>query len=568
MVGGNAFLKTGSKSGAMKLRIRVFTAGLTMALLLGLTATTRAQDAAVDLELVPHPELGGLKPDVRAKLEPSVEYFRQQRLRLDGRKLGLAYGRLGMNYLAQEQQEAAGACFRNAAALDPGNSRWPYLLAVHYEESGRLDDAASNYQTALEFDFAYTPTLLRLGRVMLELGLIDDAETSFQVAYGRNNKDAAALAGLGQVAFERQEYAAAIELFEAALVEQPQASQLNYRIGLAYRALDERDKARQALDKAGEQIPRINDPLMSFVMSHARGAQVYLAMAEQAQKTGNVAEAINLYTLATSINPSDTESLLQLGQLQGATGDLNAAGATFSQILVVDKDNAAGNYYLGTILEQNGEEAGAQGYYRKALETSPELVEPRLLLANSLMRQKNYQEAGEHYARVVSQLPENVEVMYLLGMAWLAADQCQWAHPVLLRAASRAPGDGQVLNALARAYAICSDATDEQRQQSLQTARAIYEREPGVQSAETLAMASAANGNYDDAVDFQAQAMFEVLKQEAQEPLEWMRETMARYQEGQPAVQAWPSDAPVFRPERLQPTVSTTNPTHDGPPPG
>lgn len=528
-----------------------------MCLLLGLTAAVTAQEPAVDLELVPHPELDGLKPEVRERLEPAVAHFRQQRLRLDGRRLGLAYGRLGMNYLAQEQQAAAGACFRNAAALDPGNGRWPYLLAVHYEETGRFEDAAAAYLNALEIDFTYTPTLLRLGRVLLELGQIDDAETQFRIAYSRDENDAAALAGLGQVAFERQEYAEAIKLFEAALAAQPAATQLHYRIGLAYRALGERDKAREALDQAGERIPRIEDPLTAFVMSHARGAKTYLAMAAQAQQTGNTAEAIQLYSLATSIDPGNTEALLQLGQLQGAVGNLDAAAAAFAQVLTQDEANPAGNYYLGTILEQMGQESDAESYYRAALKANEELVEPRLLLANSLMRRMRYAEAGDHYARVASQLPDNVEVMYLLGMAWIAAGECQWAHPVLLRALRRAPGDGQVLRALARAYATCPDATDEQRQQSLQTAQSIYEREPGVESAETLAMASAAAGNFDDAVDFQAQAMFELLKQEDQDPLEWMRENMARYQAGQPAVAAWPDNASVFRPARLRSASSS-----------
>jgi tetratricopeptide (TPR) repeat protein len=539
---------------------RIIAAGLGLCVLLGMPLVLHAQEAAAELELVPHPELSGLKPEVRARLEPSVEYFRRQRVRADGRQLGLAYGRLGMSYLAQEQQAAAGACFRNAAALDPGNSRWPYLLGVHYEENGQLEEAAASYETALRLDFAYTPTLLRGGRVLLKLGRVDEAETQFMLAYERNKQDAAALAGLGQVAFERNQYEQAIDLYEAALAAQPEASQLHYRIGLAYRALGERDKAAASLERAGERIPSIDDPLLAFVMSHARGSQVYKVMAAQALQAGNVAEAIQLFGLATSIDPGDTESLSQMGQLQGASGDLTGAATTFARILALDANDPAANFYLGTILEQLGRETDAEAHYRKALEANPALVEPRLLLGNTLMRQGRYTEAGDHYARVVSQLPEDVEAMHLLGHAWLAADQCQWAHPVLRRALSRAPGDAQLADALARAYAICPDATEEQRRQALQMAQAIYEKEPGVQSAETLAMTSAANGAYADAVDFQAQAIFELLKQEDQGRLDWMRGNMERYQAGQPAQSAWPEGADVYRPARLSPPPPTDGP--------
>jgi hypothetical protein len=136
-------------------------------------------------------------------------------------------------------------------------------------------------------------------------------------------------------------------------------------------------------------------------------------------------------------------------------------------------------------------------------------------------------------------------------MAWLAADECQWAHPVLLRAFQLAPGDGATLTALARAYSTCDEATDEQRAQALETTRAMYDRDPTQQTAETLAMASAANGLFEEAVDFQAQAIFEALKQNEKSVLPWMQSNLERYKAGQPAEDPWSLDAQVYRPRSL-----------------
>ena len=91
----------------------------------------------------------------------------------------------------------------------------------------------------------------------------------------------------------------------------------------------------------------------------------------------------------------------------------------------------------------------------------------------------------------------------------------------------------------------------EQRQQALTAATAMYEREPDGDSAETLAMAAAANGHFQDAVDLQAQAMFEALRIGDQNQLAWLRENMTRYEAGQPANAAWPQTAEVFRPRSL-----------------
>jgi tetratricopeptide (TPR) repeat protein len=142
-------------------------------------------------------------------------------------------------------------------------------------------------------------------------------------------------------------------------------------------------------------------------------------------------------------------------------------------------------------------------------------------------------------------------VQYLLGLAWLAGGHCDWARQVLERALAMNPGDGQVMTALARAYSTCTDATDEQRKQALDAATAMYERSPDGATAETLAMASAANGRFEDAVDLQAQAMFEALKRGDEGEMAWLRGNMARYEAGQSASAAWPSDAEVYRPRSL-----------------
>jgi len=531
---------------------RLIKAGSVVALLLVAGAASgQAAQGTAELELVPHPDLSQLKPEVRALLEPAVDYFRQQRAMLEGRQLGLAYGRMGINYLAHEQQEAAAACLRNAALLDPENSRWPYLLAVHYEETGFLDKAVDSYRAALILDRTYLPGYIRLGRVLLELNRLKEAEAAFQVVLNVVPDDAAALAGEGRVAFERGEYETAVGLFQRALAKDPEASALHYRLGLTYRALGDADKARAELDKAGERIPTTEDPLLAYVQAHARGAAHYLEAAAQAEAAGQPEVAIKFYDIATSIDPTNAEALLKLAELQGAAGQMDGAFVTFGRLLSIDPDNARANYFVGTILEQRGQEAEARKYYEKALQTEPQLVEPRMLLANAQMRAGEYAQAGDNYAQIAHQLPGSVEVMYLLGVAWLAAGECQWADPVLLRAIKMAPEDRQIATALARAYSTCPQATEDQKKQALTVARAMYDQHPDMDSCETLAMAAAANGQFEEAVDAQTQAIFEALKTETRDRLPWMQDNMKRYQDGQVAQAPWSVDAEVYRPRAL-----------------
>ncbi len=522
-------------------------------ILLAAVGQAQEQTALPDLELVPHPDMSALDPEVRGRLEPAFEFFRDQRTRLEREELGLAYGRMGINYLANDQQAAAGACFRNAMALDANNLRWPYLLGIHYQQENEPERAIESFSHTLDLAFTFTPALVRRSRIQLQLGRLDEATAGFAVALKRNPKDVAALTGFGDVLLQQLDYQGAAEAYERASGLDPEANYINGQLAAAYRGLGETGKADTEAARAGDRRPRVEDPLMAFVYSHTLGADHYLETAVKATEYNSPQAAIKLYEIATSIRPGDVEALVAMGELKAATGDPQGAMTAFGRALSIEPGNAKANYFVGTLYERAGDDAEAESHYRKALETEPQLVEPRLLLGNSLMRRKEFSEAGEHYGQIAHVLPKDPEVMYLLGMAWLASGDCQWAHPVLARGASINPRDKQVLVALARAYAVCADATEEQLRQALETATVIYTREPGRLTAETLAMVSAANGKFDDAVDFQAQAMFEALKAERGADTGWMQSNMKRYQDKERAQEAWSVDADVYQPRRLQP---------------
>jgi tetratricopeptide (TPR) repeat protein len=524
--------------------------------LLALSSARAQEESAPSLELVPHPELSTLKPEIRDRLGPAVDYFRGQRGRLEGRQLGLAYGRMGMNYQAWEQQDAAAACYRNAMALDPQNPRWPYLYAVYAEETGDLEGAIANYRKALSIQPTYTAAYARIGRVFLDAGMLREAEAAFEVVLNQSPDAAAGLAGMGEVAAGNGDFERAVGLYRRALEKQPEATQVHYQLGLAYRELGRRDEARAELDKAGQRVPTIDDPLLAFVQALTQGASGYLEDARKAVQVGRPDVALRFYELATSIEPDNTEALVEMGKLQAGMGDTDDALLTFARVLSQQPERPDAAFLVGMIMEQKGQQPEADRYYARALETRPELVQPRMLLANSLMRQGEFSEASEHYSQIIRQLPEETEVQYLLGLAWLADGECELAQQSLLRALKLSKGDGDILVALARAYSTCPAATAEQRQQALDAAEARYGDSPGLAEAETLAMACAANGRFEDAVDFQTQAIFEALKQGDTSRAQWHKTNLALYENQQAATVPFPLSDPVYRPRPLAPSVS------------
>jgi len=522
--------------------------------------SAQQEDNLPDLKLVPHPDLAQLDPEVSRRLQPAVDFFRDQRMNMEGVSLGLAYGRMGVNYLANGQQAAAGACFHNAMALDTTNPRWPYLLGIHYEQTGDPKAAEASFRQALDLAFSFTPALIHLSQMRLLLNNAEEAETGFFIAVRRNPDDPAALAGLGQALFLQGKYAEALDELQKALAIDPEANAIHGQLAAVYRAMGENSKAASEEAKAGDRKPRIDDPLMAFVRSHTGDFDRYMAAAAQAREHNSPDAAIQGYELAASIQPGNIGALMNLGEMNAAMGRLDPAMIAFSRVLAIEPGNARANYFTGMLFEQTGYDTEAEVAYRKALETEPQLVEPRLLLANILMRRKAFTEAGENYGQIAHVLPKNAEVVYLLGLAWLASGDCQWAHPVLARGMSLSPGDAQMVVAATRAISICDDTSDEQKIQALETATGLYLKNPSMLNAETLAMASAANGKFTAAVDFQAQAIFEALKTGNDADLAWMKANMGLYQEGKTAQQAWSPDADVFKPRRVQGPPSAVTP--------
>ena len=70
----------------------------------------------------------------------------------------------------------------------------------------------------------------------------------------------------------------------------------------------------------------------------------------------------------------------------------------------------------------------------------------------------------------------------------------------------------------------------------------------GVEMAVTLAMALAANGEFAEAVEYQAEAMFEAIREQDTARKDILYGDMQRYQQKKRALKTWPDGAEIFLP--------------------
>jgi tetratricopeptide (TPR) repeat protein len=154
-----------------------------------------------------------------------------------------------------------------------------------------------------------------------------------------------------------------------------------------------------------------------------------------------VREAIETARKEVKENPRSAEAWGQLGLVLRAHGYEDEADVCFGHAQRFDPDNPRWPYLKGVRLVFRDPEA-ALPFLRQAVDLcdrrDPTNTSPRLLLAETLLKQGRTEEAGEHFRRVLDQQPENPRALFDLGV--LAQSRHQWKASIgFLKRAATSP---------------------------------------------------------------------------------------------------------------------------------
>ncbi len=505
-----------------------------------------------DLLPVPFPDLGVFEKGVRESLAKAQAAVSAQTAADDPLQRAIEYGRLGMLYQAYDMPEQAEPCYLNALQLDPQHYQWPYLLAYQYQLNGRLDKAAEFYRRTLAIEPDNLPALLHLGQALNKLDLSDQAEQVFNKALALSPGQGAALEGLSEIAYRRQDYATTIRLLEQALAREPGADRLNYQLGMAYRRQGDLDKARLHLEQRGKGSPSIPDPVVAALNALLQTSQVFIKDGLAAYEAGDYVQAASDYARALDSDPADRQTRLALAWALELSGDDAGASRELEIVLAQSPGEPKAHYLKGALLaEANALEPAAE-HLRIAVDAEPEAVSPRLILATVLMNLGAYPEAAEHYAVLATRQTDDEVLLYRLGMARLAAGGCADAIAPLEEALRRRAGSLTLMQSLLRAYALCPDAEGADADTALVQSQRLFNGSRRWDTAETLAMALAANRRYAEAQALQDEVIRQArLTQQTELVIDGLLHNLRRYSEQRLADQAWPPGDAVFKPPMI-----------------
>ncbi len=501
----------------------------------------------------PWPDLTGVEPEVRDHLTTTrADLETALRVGAAPEQLGPAHGRAGMVYHAYSLRLAALAAYEVAERCAPTDPRWPYLRGHVLRTGPRMPDAVSAFQRAVDLD----PTLLTgwvaLGDALLELDRQPDARTAYHRALALDSDCAAAHGGIGRLLLEETQYELAVRSLEEALRIAPQASALRYPLGLAYRGLGNSERALEEMGRRGMLMAQPVDSLLQEVRELPAGWRVHLRRGTSFFQEGRYPDALVEFERASVAAPEVATVRLNLGSVLVKLDRRADALPHFEAAAQFDPDTSLPWFNLGVLAAGRGEDRLAVRYYARATDADAGLIDAHFNRANALRRLGEFQTAAQAYRAVLDREPGRTSArlgealsLVRIGEPGSAIERLELAHGI--DSAHRG-----VRNALARLHATSGDAGSAVR--AVELARVLVEEESSLEHVETAAMAYAAIGRFDVALDLQRKAIEAARTAGRSDLLPALESTLGSYERGDPPIVPWPPDSPVLSPPPLSGT--------------
>lgn len=483
------------------------------------------------LQPLPAPSLEGLEPEVAAQL-------RDARALVDALKapaeLAEAYGELGRLYQIYNLADAAAASYANAALLAPKDFRWHYYAGYLAQAMGRPADAEASYKKALELQPGFLPGWIHLAELLVAGNQLDPAERILKEVVASDPGNAAARAGLGEIALSRRQFREAAEHLEAALAAAPEADRLHHPLALAYRGLGDMDKARDHLAKAGRVGVRPTDPLIDELEQLRKGEMAHLLRGRVAFRVGRWADAAAEFRKAVEAQPGSVPARINLGAALVQTGDRKGAVTQFQEALKLAPDNGTAHYNLALLLAQDGYDAEALEHLEEAVRLEPRDGAAHLELAQLLERTGKPATALIHYEKAAGLLPQDERAWMGEANLLVGSQRYREALDVLESAMGNLPSSGRIVHALARLLAAAPDPSLRDGKRALDLALQVHAARGTATHIETVALALAESGRCDEAAEWQGKAVEAARQEGPPERVPPMEKELVRYKAGAP----------------------------------
>lgn len=524
-----------------------------------------ASEPADTIEVAPPEDLEILDVTVREQFD---EFWgRLQDLRRDpaaeSADVGAAWGKLGQWFDVYSYDASASKCYANAQGFDTKEARWPYYLGLLAEKSGDLDAAEAHMQRAADLAPGETVPRVRLGDLALRRQDLDRADEIYRRILSESPEDPGARLGSAQIALMRGDAETAIAELQPLRDEQPEASQIQYFLALAWRQLGDEQKAREYFAAVpANNVDQVRIDLGSSwdleLFRLDRGARTLTRRGARARNQGEARKATVLMGMAVEANPTVPETRINYAL---ALHEVGRTAAAMRELLTALELADEGSQYaarahteLGRLLASVGRVDAAVEHLAQALEIDSSSVPAHAEFGRIAHRQGRIAVAVTHYGAIRQLDPSNVSASFWYGALLASLRRRADAMQALATDLERLGDDESTRTLrllLARVLSTGgAEAGDVERAEGLLASSTPTV--PDAFQAESRAMVEAARGRFDVAGAWQQAAVDSLSERIPRVAAQIARRRLVLYQRGEPAGLAWePLEVPMKVPVEI-----------------
>jgi len=242
------------------------------------------------------------------------------------------------------------------------------------------------------------------------------------------------------------------------------------------------------------------------------------------------------------IHPLHGEALQNLGILLIQQQRVGESVEVFERLTKVEEDPIAqleAHLRLATIEAERGREDVALNHYRSAIALDDTSLEAHLGLAAALGRRGEFAAAAAEYGRVLALDAGRQDAFFGRVTSLILGEQYREAVAALETTLTDPAAPLAFQRVLAQLLAGCPDPEVRDGQRALSLAQDLFQREQTLDHAETVAMALAETGRFEEATDLQARVVAEAERSGMAEVVTRAKARLAKYQRGEPVRSPW-----------------------------
>jgi len=411
----------------------------------------------------------------QGKIEPAISAFEAAIKANSGR--AAPHYRLANIYLSQNKPEAVTKEVQAGQKAEPGGLEGRYLLARNDFQQKKYTEARTHIQAVLRSVPDHLPSVLLAGTIAAALGETESAEqnlkrvinaapnnvfarTLLANAYLQKGQADLALETLapalqgekpnervfamaGQAYLAKGDVARATELFEKARIANPQDATIRTRLGTARLAQGDSAKAIADLEAASAMDVKESSADMVLILNFLQHKEYDKALA-----------AIGVLEKK---QPDSPIPMNVRGGINLAKGDVTAARANFEQALAKKADYLPAAQNLAQLDVRDKNIAAARKRYESVLAKDKQSIGAMLGMAQMAALEKNDKAYGEWLIKAIAAKPDAIEPRALLADFYLKQKQPQEALRIASEAHNANPGNARALELLARVQFAAGD---------------------------------------------------------------------------------------------------------------